>query len=129
MKFRALLWAIFLTVSSSAPALQSQPGDAGDRDDFDLDALVDRIAHSKALGFLTKLSLKKDIDGFLKEVRKYHGGDGNSTLEQLHERYDAMVHKLVVLLQEKDQELVKSIDDSRDKLWAMLADAKKFASM
>lgn len=63
-------------------------------------------------------------------IREYHDkGGGEDSLEQLHERYDVMVHKLVVLLQDKDEELVKSIDDGRDKLWAMLADAKKFAGM
>ena len=40
-----------------------------------------------------------------------------------------MVHKLTTLVQDKDSELVKSIDESRDKLWAILSDEKKFASL
>lgn len=128
-KLCALLSAGLLAVSIAALSQQPLTGDGGSTDDFDLDALVDQIAHSKALGFLTKLSLKRDIDGFLKDVRNYHDGKGGNSLDQLHERYDVLVHKLVVLLQDGDQALVKSIDDGRDKLWAMLADEKKFATL
>jgi len=130
MKPRVLLWVALLALSSHAFAQQSGSDDSDSGDDFDLEALVDRISHSKALGFLTKLSLKLDIDGFLKMVQEYHDkGGAEDSLEQLHERYDVMVHKLVVLLQDEDEELVKSIDEGRDKLWVMLADAKKFAGM
>lgn len=129
MKPRVLIWVALFALSSTLIAQQTPPNDAGGHDDLDLDALVDRVSHSKALGFLTKLSLKGDIDGFLKKMREYHDKSGDSSLEQLQERYDVMVHKLVTLLQDKDQELVKSIDDSRDKLWAMLSDSKKFAEM
>lgn len=130
IKPRILLWVALFALSNPVFAQQSGSGEADNGADFDLEALVDRISHSKALGFLTKLSLKLDIDGFLKMVREYHDkGGGDDSLEQLHERYDVMVHKLVVLLQDKDEELVKSIDDGRNKLWAMLADAEKFAGM
>lgn len=101
----------------------------GSADDLDLDALVDRISSSKALGLFTKLSLKRDIDGFLDEVKRYHEGDADESLEELHERYDVMVHKLTALVQDKDTELVQSIDESRDKLWAILSDEAKFARL
>lgn len=110
-----------------AAAQQSATPDSDD--DFDLDTIITQVTSSKALGFLTKLSLKRDIDRLLDDIKKYHGGKGELTLEQLHERYDALVHNLVSLLQDKDEELVKSIDDGRDKLWVMLADEKKFATL
>ena len=99
------------------------------RDDFDRDALVDRVSHSKALGFFTKLSLKQDVDQLLVGFRAHHDGSEDYSIEQLRERYDVMVHKLVILLQEKDQELVQTIDDGRERLWAKLSDEKKFAGM
>jgi hypothetical protein len=130
MKHRVLLWVALFALSGPAFAQQSAADHADSGDDFDLEALVDRISHSKALGFFTKLSLKLDIDGFLKMVKEYHDkGGAEETLEQLHERYEVMVHKLVVLLQNEDEELVESIEDGRDKLWARLADAKKFAGI
>ena len=130
MSIRVIVLAVLIALSSAVLALQTGSDDTENgAEDFDLDSLVDRIAHSKALGFLTKLSLKKDIDGFLADLRRYHAGGEESTLDELHERYDVMVHKHVVMLQDKDTELVKSIDVGRDKLWAMLADQKKFASL
>lgn len=130
MKPRVLLWVALFTLSGPVLAQQSSLNDADSGDDFDLEALVDRISHSRALGFLTKLSLKLDIDGFLKMVQDYHDkGGAEESLEQLHERYEVMVHKLVVLLQDEDEELVESIENGRDKLWAMLADANKFAGI
>lgn len=121
-----LLLVMFLTAGF---AKQSDPGRSDSGDDFDLNALIDRVSGTKAIGFLTKLSLKRDIDRFLDDVRKYHKGTGDLSLEQLRERYDVLVHNLVVLVQDKDQDLVKSIDDGRDKLWALLADENKFETL
>jgi Ni,Fe-hydrogenase maturation factor len=99
------------------------------QDDFDVDALVDRVAHSKALGFFTKLSLKQEIDQLMTGIRAHHNASQDYPIEQLRERYDVMVKKLMILLQEKDQELVQEIHNGRGKLWAILSDEKKFASM
>jgi len=129
MKLNMFLGLLLLTLSLVGLAQQTGSDDSAGRDDFDLDALIDRVSHSKSLGFLTKLSLKQDIDRFLKSIREHHDGTGDSSLEQLREQYDVMIHKLVVLLQDKDKELVKSIDNSRDTLWAILTDEKKFTSL
>ena len=129
MKLNFFLGLVLFTFSLIGLAQQSGSNDSTTGNDFDLDTLIDRVSHSKSLGIFTKLSLKKDIDQLLKNIRDHHGGTGDSSLEQLRERYDVMVHKLVVLLQEKDKELVKSIDDGRDKIWAILSDEKKFANL
>jgi len=132
-----------MLLAFSLPGLAQQSGSASHADDetFDLDDLVGRISSSKSLGFFTKISLKNDIDNLLAELRDHHdkfdntsGNDSSDStqhesLQQLRERYDVMVHKLVVLLQDKDAELVKSIDDGREQLWAVLADRKKFAQL
>ncbi len=129
MKLKIILGSLLFLLSVAGLAQQSGSDNSDGADDFDLNALVSRISQSKALGLFTKLSLKHDIDGLLENVRKYHDGSGDGSLEQLHERYDVLVHKLMILLQEKDGELVKSIDDGRDKLWAILSDHEKFASI
>ena len=118
-------------LAASFISLAQQSGTAGtdNHDNFDLDVLVERIIHTKSLGFLTKLSLKKDTDKFLRSMRNYHDGTKNDSLEQLHERYDIMVHKLMFLVQEKDAELSKFIDDGRDQLWTILSDESKFANL
>ncbi len=129
MKLNVFLGSILFIFSVIGLAQQTGSDNSDGGDDFDLDALVSRVSQSKALGFFTKLSLKQDVDRLLKNVRKYHDGSGDGSLERLRERYDVVLHKLVILLQDKDKELVKSIDDGRDKLWAILSDDNKFASM
>lgn len=124
-----VLGLLLVVILSIGLATQAVPDDAHGSDDFDLNTLIDRVAGSKALGFLTKLSLKRDIDRFLDSVRDFHKGTGDASLDQLRERYDALVHSLVVLVQDKDEELVKTIDDGRDKLWALLADEEKFKTL
>ena len=89
--------ALFLLALSFVGLAQlTDSDDPTSRDNFDVDALVDRISHSKFLGFLTKISLKRDIDQLLESIRHYHDGTGDNSLEQLRERYDVMVHKLVI---------------------------------
>ncbi len=129
MKLKIILGSLLFLLSVAGLAQQSGSDNSDGADDFDLNALVSRISQSKALGLFTKLSLKHDIDGLLENVRKYHDGSGDGSLEKLRERYDVLVHKLMILLQEKDGDLVKSIDDGRDKLWAILSDHEKFASI
>ncbi len=129
MKPNIILGSVLFIFSVIGLAQQTGSDNSDGGDDFDLNALVSRISQSKALGLFTKISLKQDIDRLLENVRKFHDGSGDGSLEQLRERYDVLVHKLVILLQDKDRELVNSIDDGRDKLWAILSDDKKFASI
>jgi hypothetical protein len=136
-----LTGSMLLAFSLLALAQQSDSAGHADNETFDLDDLIGRISSSKSLGFFTKISLKNDIDNLLAELRDYHdkfenrsgSGSGDThqseSLRELRERYDVMVHKLVVLLQDKDADLVKSIDDGREQLWAVLADKKRFAQL
>ena len=124
----SLALAVFM-VSFIGLAQQNSSKDTDDQDDVDLDALVTQISKSRSLGLITKLSLKDETDRFLKSIHKYHAGADDSSLEQLRERYDAMFHKLMVLVQKKDKELAKSIDEIREKLWAILSDEEQFSNM
>lgn len=99
----------------------------GPQEDFDVQSLVEQISKSRSIGMLTKLSLLHDSKKLLKSMRDYHAGNSDSSLEQLHERYDVMLHKLTVVVQKKNEELAKAINAARDDLWVVLADAEKFA--
>jgi hypothetical protein len=124
-----LLGIVLLSVSLVGLAQQDSTTNSESHVDFDVDALVDRVSHSKALGFFTKLSLKQEIDQLMTGIRAHHYGSQDHPIEQLHERYDVMVKKLMILLQEKVQELVQDIHNGREKLWVILSDEKKFAGM
>ncbi len=111
--------------------LAQQDSDKSDgiQDNFHPTQMVDRIKRSKSLGGLTKLSLKKDYDRLAKMARDYHEGVEGVSLEQLRDRYDVMYHRLIVLLQEKDEEFIEFIHESSDEFWEMLADSEKFLDM
>lgn len=129
MKLHVLLGLALLVFSVIGLAQQTGTDDSADDKGFDFDALVDRVSNSKHLGFLTKLSLKQDVDQLRESIRKYYDGTGESSLEKARERYDVMVHKLILLLQDKDRELAKSIDNGRENVWAILSDEKQFSSI
>lgn len=129
MKLHFFLGLFLFIFSLIGLAQQSGPNSSTGYDDFDLDTLVDRVSHSKHLGFLTKISLKQDVDSLLEGIRKYHNGTGEGSLDQARERYDVLVHKLIVLLQDKDEMLARNIEDGREKMWAILSDEKKFAGI
>lgn len=73
-----LLLVMFMTIGF---VKQTRSDDTNTGDGFDLNVLIDRVSNSKALGFLTKLSLKRDIDRFLDNVGRYHKGAGDLSLE------------------------------------------------
>jgi len=96
-------------------------------DSLDLDELSDRIANTKAVGLLSKLSMKRDVDKLEKDLRAFHGGTTRHTLDQLKERYDLMVHNLLVQIQDKDAALAGDVARVRNQLWKRLANPDEFA--
>jgi hypothetical protein len=118
------------TAVAGTPTRPAVPiGDADGDGDVDLDDLIKRIKDSNAVGLLTKISLKRDIDVFKGDLKAVHDGASKSTLVQLHERYDLMVHKLISALQAKDPGLAREISESRNYLWSKLADPNEFRRM
>lgn len=116
----AALYAHSSTLAGSALALVDQ------EDGLDLNDLTQRITDTKAVGLFSKLSLKKDVDKLEKDLRDYHAGGGSQTLDALKERYDLMVHNLLVMVQDKDSRLADDIVAARDPLWERLADVDEF---
>jgi len=117
-------------MSAAAAAPAAIPiGDADGDGDIDLDDLFKRLSDSKAVGVLTKISLKREIDELERDLKAFHGGTVKSTLDKLHERYDLLVHKLMSLLQSKDPGLARDIARARDLLWSKLADPSEFTRL
>jgi len=94
-------------------------------EEFDPRTLAQRLRDTKAIGFLTKLQLKVDIDGLLEELEELHHGQNHATVEQLHERFQLLFDNIVSLLQDKDPELAKSITNARQSLWDWVSDPNK----
>lgn len=113
------------TVSKAASGpepVASQPA----RAPLDLDSLGTRLKQTKAIGMLTKLSLKNQVDDLLAKFRAYHTQRGAATLPELRRSYDLLLLKVLSLLQDSDPPLARDIVQSRAAIWGILADPKKF---
>ena len=109
--------------AATAPApVVAQPA----RAPLDLESLGTRLKQTKAIGVLTKLSLKNQVDDLLAKFRAYHARQGAATLPELRRSYDMLLLKVLSLLQDSDPPLARDIVQSRAAIWGILADPKKF---
>ncbi|MDP9066404.1 MAG: hypothetical protein M3O06_11120, partial [Pseudomonadota bacterium] len=96
---------------------------------LDLKSLQERLRNTSAIGVFTKLSLKNQVDDLLGSFRAYHGGQAQPSLEQLRQRYNDLLGKVVGLLKSEDAPLAATIASSRDAIWAKLADRHQFETL
>ena len=93
---------------------------------LDFASLGTRLRQTKAIGTLTKLSLKNQVDDLLGKFRAYHKRQGTATLPELRRSYDMLLLKVLSLLQDSDPPLARDIVQSRAAIWGILADPRKF---
>jgi hypothetical protein len=93
---------------------------------LDFASLGTRLRQTKAIGTLTKLSLKNQVDDLLDKFRAYHKRQGSATLPELRRSYDMLLLKVLSLLQDSDPPLARDIVQSRAAIWGILADPRKF---
>jgi hypothetical protein len=96
---------------------------------LDLDSLKERLKDTSAIGVLTKISLKNQVDDLLDRFRAYYDGKLKTTLADLRRSYDLLVMKVLALLQDTDRSLATAIVASREAIWGILSDPKKFATI
>lgn len=96
---------------------------------LDLTALKERLKATKAIGLMTKLTLKNQVDDLLDRFREHYAGKERVTMQQLRQSYDLLMMKVLSLLQDKDQMLASDIVASREVIWGLLADPRKFAAL
>ena len=96
---------------------------------LDLTSLEQRLKSTNAIGVLTKLTLKNQVDDLLDQFRAYYQGKLKTTLADLRRSYDLLVQKVLSLLQDSDPPLATDIVASRDAIWGILSDPKKFATI
>jgi hypothetical protein len=110
-----------VTKATQAPAA-SPPAAAP----LDFASLGTRLRQTKAIGTLTKLSLKNQVDDLLDKFRAYHKRQGTATLPELRRSYEMLLLKVLSLLQDSDPPLARDIVQSRAAIWGILADPRKF---
>jgi hypothetical protein len=96
---------------------------------LDLASLEQRLRDTSAIGIMTKLSLKNQVDDLLEQFRAFHGGRSQVQLATLREGFDLLLLKVLSLLQDRDPGLARDISASREALWNLLADPSKFANL
>jgi hypothetical protein len=96
---------------------------------LDLPSLEKRLRETKAIGVFTKITLKNQVDDLVNHFREFHGGQGKTTLNELRQRYDMLVLKLLSLLQDSDTTLAHTIVASREAIWSILTDPAKLSSI
>jgi hypothetical protein len=102
--------------ASAAPAL-------------DLAQLEQRLRDTHAIGVLTKLSLKNQVDDLLSQFRSFYRGEAKITLPELRQRYNLLLLKVLSLLQDGDPPLASAIASSREAIWGVLTDPEKFSKI
>jgi len=93
-----------------------------------LEELGERIKATPAIGTFSKLALKNDIDDLVDALREYHA-TRHGDLDDLHQRYEALVLKLMALLEEDEPDLALALSKSRERIWSRLVDPVEFAKL
>jgi hypothetical protein len=93
---------------------------------LDFKSLETRLRQTKAVGVMTKLALKNQVDDLLDAFRAYHRRQGTATLAELRRNYDMLLLKVLSLLQDGDPPLARDIVKSRAAIWSILEDPRKF---
>jgi hypothetical protein len=93
---------------------------------LDFKALASRLRETRAIGVLTKLALKNEVDDLVDRFRAYHKRQGTATLAELRRNYDMLLLKVLSLLQDSDPPLARDIGKSRAAIWSILEDPRKF---
>ena len=96
---------------------------------LDLKSLEQRLKETNAIGVMTKLSLKNQVDDLLEQFRDYYQGRLKTTLAELRRPYELLLMKVLSLLQDGDPALAKAIYASRESIWAVLSDRDKFSKL
>jgi hypothetical protein len=94
---------------------------------LDLASLETRLKETKAIGIMTKIALKNQVDDLLNQFRGFYAGKVKTTLAELRKAYDLLVLKVLSLLQDSDPSLAAAIVASREAIWGILSDPVKFA--
>jgi hypothetical protein len=115
-------------VAAGVPASVPSPPPAPSTPKLQLDfkAMEQRLRNTSAIGVFTKLSIKNQVDDLLKAFRGYHAGRTPPTLDDLHQRYDGLLLKVVSLVQNDDPDLASSISASRSAIWERLSNRDSF---
>ena len=92
---------------------------------FDIDVLIERVKETNAIGFITKLSLKNQLDDLLEHAEDVNENPTAEDVEQIEAEFDGLLLKTVTLLNNgEDFTLAEDIFQARDQLWESIMENK-----
>ena len=95
---------------------------------LDVASVKARLRDTDAIGVFTKLALKNQVDDLLKQFRTQYQSAPNPDVTALRQPYNMLVLKVLALVQDSDPSLARTISNSREAIWGILADRDKFNS-
>ena len=113
----------------SAPKAAAGPADKAGGQPINLALLEQRLRDTSALGVMTKITLKNQVDELIERFKAHHEGRDATPLSQLRPPFDTLIQRVTGLLQDGDPSLARSIAASREALWSMLTDRSQFAKL
>jgi hypothetical protein len=119
-----LLGNINESVAATLEPLSACP--SVDEEILDLQMLSGALRDTKAVGTMTKIRLKSDINKVLKRLENWHAGKTKFTLDELEEQYNLLLMKIATLINDRDQVLHQQICNSWVGLWLDLKDPDSF---
>jgi hypothetical protein len=114
------------TPTAAAPTVQATAPQAASPAPLDLKVLEQQLKETKAIGLMTKLSLKNQVDDLLAQFHAYYQGQLKATLADLRRPYELLLMKVLAVLQDGDPALAHAINASREAIWGILSDREKF---
>jgi len=113
--------------AKAAPPTTSPAPVAAKGPALDLRSLEQRLKDTNAIGVMTKLSLKNQVDDLVAQFRAFHDGHRPPTLTELRRPFELLLMKVLSLLQDQDPALANQINASREAIWSLLSDRDKLA--
>jgi hypothetical protein len=95
------------------------------RRDARLDRAEERLKATKAIGLFTQISLKNQVDDLMDQFRAYQGRRDHYA--GLRRSYDLLMMKVYPAAGLRPEARVEIVS-SREAIWALLSDQKKFAT-
>lgn len=113
------------TTESVPPAADSPCATSGAHPTpLDIDQLITRLKGTKAIGVLTKLALKGDVEKIVRQTALHSKNQASQELSELRERFEGLVLKTIALLGEKDPILAQDIYQARHLVWQSMLEVE-----
>jgi len=109
--------------TSSKAKAKKPDKSASNQKSFDMDALIEQIKQSHAIGMFTKLALRSDALDMIDLIKAYRQKANSMSLDEVRARFDGLFLKVLALLDD-DPVLSRKISMSREGIWNSLLEVK-----